>query len=43
MTRAPLELIAYVIENDHSYQEILTADYMMLNFRPSELLNAGSV
>lgn len=30
-TRAPLELIAYVVENDRPYTEILTADYMMLN------------
>lgn len=31
MTRAPLELIAYVIENGRPYTEILTADYTMLN------------
>lgn len=30
-TRAPLELIAYVIENDRPYTEILTADYTMVN------------
>lgn len=29
--RAPLELFAYIIENDRPYTEILTADYMMLN------------
>ena len=29
--RAPLELIAYVVENDRSYTEILTADYVMAN------------
>ena len=29
--RAPLELIAYVTENDRAYTEILTADYMMAN------------
>lgn len=28
---SPLELIAYVVENELSYSEILTADYMMLN------------
>jgi len=28
---APLELIAYVIENDKPYSEILTADYTMVN------------
>ena len=29
--RAPLELIAYVAENDLPYMEILTADYIMAN------------
>ena len=29
--RAPLELIAYVVENDLPYTEILTADYIMAN------------
>ena len=29
--RAPLELIAYVVENDLRYTEILTADYIMAN------------
>ena len=29
--RAPLELIAHVVENDHPYTEILTADYIMAN------------
>jgi len=28
---APLELIAYVVENDRPYSEILTADYAMFN------------
>jgi hypothetical protein len=41
MTQSPLELIAYVIENDRSYQEVLTADYMMLNPRTNEILNGG--
>ena len=31
VTRAPLELIAYVVENDLPYTEILTADYIMAN------------
>ena len=31
IARAPLELIAYVIENDLPYTEILTADYIMAN------------
>ena len=29
--RAPLELIAHVVENDLPYTEILTADYIMAN------------
>ena len=29
--RAPIELIAYVVENDRPYTEILTADYIMAN------------
>lgn len=39
MARSPLALIAYVVENDRSYQEVLTADYMMLNPRTNEILN----
>ena len=31
VARAPLELIAHVIENDKPYTEILTADYTMAN------------
>jgi hypothetical protein len=31
LKESPLELIAYVAENDLPYSEILTADYMMLN------------
>ena len=31
MARAPLELIAHVIENDLPYTQILTADYIMAN------------
>ena len=31
VTRAPLELIAHVVENDLPYTEILTADYIMAN------------
>ena len=31
VTRAPLELIAYVVANDLPYTEILTADYVMAN------------
>ena len=31
IARAPLELIAYVVESDRPYTEILTADYVMTN------------
>lgn len=31
LARAPLELIAHVVENDKPYTEILTADYVMAN------------
>ena len=31
VSRAPLELIAHVVENDLPYTEILTADYIMAN------------
>ena len=31
LARAPLELIAHVVENDLPYSEILTADYIMAN------------
>ena len=30
-TREPLELIAYIVENDRSYKEVVTADYTMVN------------
>ncbi len=41
LARAPLELIAYIVMNDRSYQEVVTADYMMVNIRTSEILNSG--
>ncbi len=31
LRESPLELIAFVVENDRPYSEILTADYMMTN------------
>lgn len=31
IARSPLELIAYVVENDRPYTEILTGDYVMAN------------
>jgi len=41
VTRAPLELIAYVVEQDLPYTEILTADYMMVNPQSAEILRAN--
>ena len=43
MAKVPLELIAYIIENDRSYKEVVTADYMMMNPIISEILNGGVV
>lgn len=43
ITRAPLELIAYVVENNRPYTEVLTADYTMVNPQTNEVLNAGAV
>ena len=41
--RAPLELIAYVAENDLPYTEILTADYIMANPMAVEAYGASTV
>ena len=38
--RAPLELIAHVVENDLPYTEILTADYVMANPMAAEAYGA---
>ena len=38
--RAPLELIAYVAENDLSYADVLTADYIMANPMAAEAYGA---
>ena len=38
--RAPLELIAHVVENDRRYTEILTADYIMANSVAAEAYGA---
>ena len=38
--RAPLELIAYVVENDLPYTEVLTADYIMANQKAAEAYGA---
>ena len=41
MARAPLELIAYVVENDLPYTEILTANYTMVTPIANEILRSG--
>lgn len=41
LARAPLELIAYVVENDRPYTEILTADYTLLNPYTNTIFNGG--
>ena len=40
--RAPVELIAHVVENDLPYTEIVTADYMMLNAFTNEALRGDA-
>ena len=40
MARAPAELIAHVVENDHPYTEILTADYTMVNFNAAYVMRS---
>ena len=40
--RAPLELIAYVAQNDLPYTEILTADYIMANPMAAEAYGAST-
>ena len=39
--RAPLELIAHVVENDRPYTEVLTADYIMANPEASQAYGAS--
>ena len=40
-SRAPLELIAHVVENDLPYTEVLSADYIMANPMASEAYGAS--
>ena len=40
LSRAPVELIAHVVENDKPYTEILTANYTMVTPLTADLLNA---
>lgn len=42
LTRAPVELIAYIVGNDRDYREVLTADYMMMNYAVNDFLNGGA-
>ena len=42
LSRAPLELIAHVVENDLPYQEILTANYIMANPMAAEAYGAST-
>ena len=42
VTRAPLELIAYIVENDRPYTEVLTADYTMVNWYSSQAFRSGT-
>ena len=39
--RAPTELIAYVVENDLSYKEVLTADFEMMTPLTADIFAAG--
>ena len=41
--RAPLELIAHVVENDLPYTEIVTADYVMANPMAAQAYGANAV
>jgi hypothetical protein len=41
LARSPLELIAYVVETDSPYTEILSAEYMMANPQMSEVFRTG--
>ncbi|BCD99706.1 hypothetical protein MARGE09_P3908 [Marinagarivorans cellulosilyticus] len=40
VAQAPLELIAYVVENDRPYTEVLTADYTLANSALAQVYNA---
>ena len=42
VARAPLELIAHVVENDRPYSEILTADYIMANPQAANAYGAST-
>lgn len=42
VARAPLELIAHVVENNRPYTEVLTADYVMANPFAAEIYGADT-
>ncbi|MBT3624817.1 MAG: DUF1588 domain-containing protein, partial [Gammaproteobacteria bacterium] len=42
LARSPVELIAYIVEEDRNYQEVVTADYMMVNYMSNQFLDAGA-
>ena len=42
VARAPLELIAYIAENDRPYTEVLTADYIMANPASAQAYGAST-
>ena len=41
LRESPGELIAYIAENERPYTEVVTADYMMMNPRMSQVFEAG--
>jgi hypothetical protein len=41
VARAPLELIAYIVENDRPYTEVVTADYTMVNWYSEQVFRSG--
>ena len=40
VAREPLELIAYIVKNDHPFTEVITADYTMMNPLSARVFNA---
>ncbi|MBT3426699.1 MAG: DUF1588 domain-containing protein [Gammaproteobacteria bacterium] len=42
LARAPVELIAYIVDNDRDYREVVTADYMMMNYAVNDFLAGGA-
>lgn len=42
LAEAPLELIAYVVESDRPYTEILTADYTMVSRETAQIFRANT-